>query len=233
MRLLLVRHGDPDYEKDCLTDLGKKQAEIVAKRLLEEGIEEIYSSPLGRARQTAEPFARLSGIGDVHILDFMQEIRYGREDALYQSGNPWTVSGELMNKGINLQDTNWREFPEFADNTATIDIDNVRKGTDEWLASLGYEREGLYYRCKTEDDRKRTLVLFSHGGSSTAFLSRVLNIPFPHLCTVLGHLRHTSITVLRFNRHPGSLSMPALEVAAEARHLREVVSDTENIKMIQ
>jgi len=35
-----------------------------------------------------------------------------------------------MNKGINLQDANWREFPEFADNTATIDIDNVRKGTD-------------------------------------------------------------------------------------------------------
>ena len=37
MRLLLVRHGEPDYEKDCLTDLGIKQAEIVAKRLLDEG----------------------------------------------------------------------------------------------------------------------------------------------------------------------------------------------------
>ena len=233
MRLLLVRHGDPDYEKDCLTDLGVKQAEIVAKRLLEEGIEEIYSSPLGRARQTAEPFARLSGIKEVHILDFMREIRYGREDALYQSGNPWNVSLELMSKGVNLQDQNWREFPEFVDNTATVDIDNVRKGTDEWLKSLGYEREGLYYRCKTEDDRKRTIALFSHGGSSTAFLSRVLNIPFPHLCMVLGRLRHTSITVLRFDRHPGSLSMPVLEVAAEARHLRDVALETENVRMIQ
>lgn len=91
----------------------------------------------------------------------------------------------------------------------------------------------MVHYSKAEDDRKRTIVLFSHGGSSTAFLSGVLNIPFSHLCTVLGYLRHTSITVLRFNRHPGSLSMPALEVAAEARHLREVVSDTENIKMIQ
>ncbi len=144
MRLLLVRHGDPDYEKDCLTELGVKQAEKVAKRLMEEGIEEIYSSPLGRARQTAEPFARLSGIKDVHILDFMREIRYGRKEALYESGNPWTVSTELMHKGVNLQDPNWREFPEFVDNTATVDIDNVRRGTDEWLASLGYMREGLY-----------------------------------------------------------------------------------------
>ncbi len=233
MRLLLVRHGDPDYEKDCLTELGIKQAEIVAKRLMEEGIEEIYSSPLGRARQTAEPFARLSGIKDVHILDFMREIRYGKEDALYESGNPWTVSTELMHKGVNLQNPNWREFPEFVDNTATVDIDNVRRGTDEWLASLGYMREGLYYRCKNEDNRKRTIVLFSHGGSSTAFLSRVLNITFPHLCTFLGYLQHTSITVLRFDRHPGSLSMPILEVAAEARHLRDVVIETEHVQMIQ
>ena len=232
MRLLLVRHGEPDYEKDCLTDLGNKQAEIVAKRLLDEGIEEIYSSPMGRARQTAEPFARLSEIKDVHILDFMREIRYGREDALYQSGNPWIVSMELMSKGKNLQDPNWRELPEFVDNTATVDIDNVIRGTDEWLASLGYEREGLYYRCKTEDDRKRTFVLFSHGGSSTAFLSRVLNIPFPHLCMVLGFIQHTSISVLRFDRRPGSICMPILEVAAEARHLHDSAFDTENCKMI-
>ena len=88
MRLILVRHGEPDYERDCLTEKGSRQAEIVAGRLLKEGIEEIYSSPLGRARQTAQPFAEASGIGDVRILDFMREIRYGREDALYQSGNP-------------------------------------------------------------------------------------------------------------------------------------------------
>ena len=46
MRLILVRHGDPDYDKDCLTELGHRQADIVAQRLLEEGIEEIYSSPM-------------------------------------------------------------------------------------------------------------------------------------------------------------------------------------------
>ena len=93
MRLILVRHGDPDYDKDCLTELGHRQADIVAQRLLEEGIEEIYSSPMGRARQTAQPFAEASGIGKINILDFMKEIRYGREDALYTSGNPWIVSG--------------------------------------------------------------------------------------------------------------------------------------------
>ena len=43
MRLLLVRHGDPNYELDCLTELGHRQAKEVAKRLMEEGIQEIFS----------------------------------------------------------------------------------------------------------------------------------------------------------------------------------------------
>jgi probable phosphoglycerate mutase len=219
MRLILVRHGDPNYELDCLTELGHKQARIVAERLLEENIEKIFSSPMGRAQQTAQPFAELSGLKTIHTLDFMHEIRYGRADALYQSGNPWVCAIDLMQHGADLQDPCWRDLPEFAENVATIDIDNVMAGTDEWLSTLGYDREGLYYRCKTEDDRKRIFVLFSHGGSSTAFLSRVLNIPFPHLSMVLGHLPHTSISSLRFNREPGSLSMPILEYAVDVRHL--------------
>ena len=222
MRLILVRHGDPNYELDCLTELGHKQAGIVAERLLEENIQKIYCSPLGRAQQTAQPFAELSGLKTIHTLEFMQEIRYGRADALYQSGNPWACAIDLMLRGADLQDPNWRDLPEFKDNVATIDIDKVMAGTDEWLSTLGYEREGLYYRCKTEDDRKRVFVLFSHGGSSTALLSRVLNIPFPHLCMVFGHLPHTSITSLRFNREPGSLSMPVLEYAVDVRHLNSM-----------
>ena len=127
MRLLLVRHGDPNYELDCLTELGHEQAKIVAKRLLREGIQEIYCSPLGRARQTAQPFAEMSGISEIHILDFMEEIRYGREDALYQSGNPWLVAMDLIHEGKNLQVPNWQEYPGYADNTATIDavVDGV------------------------------------------------------------------------------------------------------------
>ena len=222
MKLILVRHGDPNYEKDCLTELGQKQAKVVAERLMEEGIEEIYSSPLGRARQTAQAFVDRSGLGPAHILDFMREIRFGKEDALYQSGNPWLVSFDLVHEGKDLQAADWRNYPCFVDNTAVTDVDNVMAETDKWLATLGYEREGLYYRCKNEENKNRTLVLFSHGGSSTALLSRVLNIPFPHMCAVLCHLSHTSISVLQFDWTPGSLSMPILEVAADARHLRTV-----------
>ena len=53
MRILFVRHGHPNYELDCLTELGKKQAEAAALRLKDEGIEEIYASTCGRAFETA------------------------------------------------------------------------------------------------------------------------------------------------------------------------------------
>ena len=219
MRLILVRHGDPNYELDCLTELGHRQAAVVAQRLLEEGIEKIYCSPQGRAQQTARPFAEASGLGDIETLEFMREIRFGKLEGLYRSGNPWLCSTQLMHEGVNLQDPDWRHFPDFVDNTATVDIDSVMAATDEWLATLGYRREGLYYRNTREDDTKRTFVLFSHGGSSTSLLSRVFNIPFPHLCMMFGHIPHTCITSLRFDPRPGSLGMPILEYAVDARHL--------------
>ena len=234
MRIILIRHGDPDYEKDCLTELGLKQAEIVAQRLMEENIEQIYSSPLGRAKQTAEAFSKRSGIKEIRIAEFMREIRYGKIDALYQSGNPWQVSYEMLTKGLNLQGPDWREYPQFTDNTAVIDIDNIAVGTDEWLEERGYKREGLYYRCMREDDTEHTFAMFCHGGSSTAFLSRIFNIPFPHLCTMLGYLLHTSITILRFDRTPGSIFMPMIEIAADARHLNDLMGGrTEKVKLIQ
>ena len=34
MRILLIRHGDPDYENDTLTEKGCREAELLAKRAL-------------------------------------------------------------------------------------------------------------------------------------------------------------------------------------------------------
>ena len=59
MLLYIIRHGDPDYVTDSLTERGLLQAEAVGKRMAAAGINKIYSSPMGRARQTAEPACRL------------------------------------------------------------------------------------------------------------------------------------------------------------------------------
>ena len=49
MLLYIIRHGDPNYNPDSLTERGKLQAAALAKRLARYGVDRIYSSPLKRA----------------------------------------------------------------------------------------------------------------------------------------------------------------------------------------
>lgn len=66
MRLFVVRHaeaapGDPD-ELRPLTDAGRAVARALGDRLAEYGIDAVLSSPLLRARETAEAIARAAGL---------------------------------------------------------------------------------------------------------------------------------------------------------------------------
>ena len=218
MRIILVRHGDPDYVKNCLTELGKKQAAICAERLMGEGIEEIYSSSMGRAVETAQAFSERSGITPIHTLDFMQEIRFGYGEALYESGNPWEEVDRMGEEGEEINDPSWHDWPFFRENAATPNVDMIAEETDKWLAGLGYERDGLYYRCKREDGKEHTVVLFAHGGSGTAMMARILNLPFPYLCAIV-RMEHTAITVLKMDSRPESRAMPVVELLCDARHI--------------
>lgn len=53
MKLLLVRHADPDYEHDSLTEKGWREAEFLARRLAEIPARAYCVSPLIRAKDTA------------------------------------------------------------------------------------------------------------------------------------------------------------------------------------
>ena len=53
MRLLIIRHGDPDYEQDSLTPKGWCEAELLSERISKMNIKDFYVSPLGRAKATA------------------------------------------------------------------------------------------------------------------------------------------------------------------------------------
>lgn len=223
MRIIFVRHGEPDYVHDCLTETGRIQAEACAQRLKAEGIEEIYASPLGRAAETAAALSAVLGL-PVRTLDFMRELHWGSTDGspLFADGHPWDVVNELARQGWDLTNPAWREHPCFVRNLVTAEVDRVAEKTDEWLRSLGYERSGAYYRCLRPDNRQMTVALFSHGGSSSAAMGHMLNWTFPYACGLL-HLEFTGITVIRLDRTPGSITPPCLELANDGRHIRGCV----------
>jgi probable phosphoglycerate mutase len=99
-------------------------------------------------------------------------------------------------------------------------VDQVEKGIDEWLAGLGYVREGLYYRHIKEEEQHRTIALFCHGGSSSAAIGHILNLPFPYVCALL-HMEFTGITILRFDRKKGAATLPCMELGNDGKHIIE------------
>ncbi|MBE6902646.1 MAG: histidine phosphatase family protein [Ruminococcaceae bacterium] len=219
MKIILVRHGHPDYENDCLTALGHEQAEKAALRLKDEGIQQIFSSPFGRAQQTALHTAERLSLS-VNIVEFMREIKWGSSDgnAVYADGHPWDTSLYAVAQGFSLMDESWTEQPPFCNNMVFAEIDRVAMQSDEWMLSLGYKREGANYRV-IGDDTNRTIALFSHGGSSSALLSHLLNLPFFYLCRAICP-DFTAITVLSLSDVKGSLTAPMIELANDSRHIR-------------
>ena len=56
MRLIFIRHGDPDYSIDNLTEKGKKEVALLTERICKwDNITDFFTSPLGRAKATGAP----------------------------------------------------------------------------------------------------------------------------------------------------------------------------------
>ena len=89
-QLLLVRHGETDWNRDRrfqghadppLNDAGREQARALADQLAGERIDFVYTSDLVRARETAEIVAARVG-ADVVVLSELREIDVGDWEGL-------------------------------------------------------------------------------------------------------------------------------------------------------
>ena len=218
MRIIFVRHGHPDYAHDCLTELGRQHAAAAALRLQDEGIEAIYSSTHGRAMETASHLAEALHL-PVTGCEFMREINWGSVDGepLFADGHPWDTVDRMVAQGESLVDPDWQNSETFRRNRVEQCVEKVAAGTDAWLATLGYTREGLYYRAGK--DTKRTIAAFGHGGASTAILAHLFNLPFPFVTSTMGP-DYTGITIVELPDAEGALVKPRLEMLNDTRHIR-------------
>ena len=224
MRIIFVRHGHPNYEKNCLTELGHLQAEAAAERLSHETVEAIYASSYGRAVETAAHIAAKHDLS-VNIRDFICELHWGSVDdqPIFQNGHPWFIADDMIARGISLMDPNWGETERYNRNILVSHVKLVEEGIDEWLSELGYSREGNYYRVTRENDNN--VVLVSHAGSSGAALAHILNLPFPFVCAVLSP-DFTGISILKFTGKEGELICPRAELLSDARHIEGIQTET-------
>lgn len=215
MRIIFVRHGEPDYANDCLTDLGRRQAEAAARRLAGEGISEIYTSPCGRASETASCTAALLNL-PVTVLDFMREITWGGP-GIPHAGHPWTLGDMMLAEGFDFRGGDWRAHPYFDGNAATDHFRQIAAEFDAFLARQGYRHEGRRFLCRGGTDK--TIALFSHGGSGACVLAHLLDLSFPYVASVLPY-DFTSVIILDFPAKEGAWIFPRVELFNDCAHIR-------------
>lgn len=177
MRILIIRHGDPDYENDCLTEKGKREAALLAKKLTAEKIDYIYTSPLGRAKETCETYARVVGKErEIVVKDWLREFNHpttlpnGRENDI-----PWDMlPEEWTQEPIFYHYDGWFNHTCYQGSGLKEKYLDVVRNFDELIAKHGYVRDGNMYRVKKRN--RDTIVLFCHFGLESVLLSRLCNV---------------------------------------------------------
>ena len=177
MRLLLIRHGDPDYAADSLTARGRREAELLAERIAPMAIQEYFVSTMGRALDTARPTLQKAG-RSARECDWLREFSVGvrRPDCGGElSLVPWDwLPRDWSGDPILLDREHWFEHPVFAEVDLKSAYDRVIAAFERVLADCGYVREGLCYRV--ERPGSETLAFFCHFGVSCVLMSRMMNV---------------------------------------------------------
>ena len=218
MLLYVIRHGDPCYNPDSLTPKGHRQAEALARRFSLTGLDKVFSSPLLRARQTAQPTCELLGL-EMQIEEWTSEDRAWEQMSFPgDRGWPFQIKTDSYKTAENLAlGDKWYEAWPFSEvPTLKEGYDRIARESDAFLAKLGYVREGLRYRItKPNDDR---VAVFCHQGFGTTWLGHMLGIP-PILFWSTFDLNHSSVTIIRFENCDDGTCAPMCIALSDTSHL--------------
>ena len=218
MLLYIVRHGEPNYEKDCLTENGKLQAEAVGKRIAASGIDVIYSSPMGRAQETAAPACRLLGL-PCNIEDWAHEVEDERFTP-YPDGKLKSltfVQNTVYRENGNIHLPYDRAFECTAINQTRMKekTAEIERNGNAFLEKLGYKEENGVYRILRPNEDK--VALFCHTFLARTWLSTLLHIPY-HIMWAGFVYNFTGVTVVEFQNNPDGFTAPRVLCYSDTSH---------------
>ena len=224
MRIIFIRHGDPDYINDALTEKGIREAKLLAKRTAKwKDITDIYCSPLGRARQTAS--YSLESIGhDCVTFPWLKEFAYMIDDPVTgRHGVPWDFMPQYWTEIDEMYDRNlWKTTEIYRSNPELLPAyEEVCSGLDMLLKKYGYTRYHNYYvtdHKETPEKQDATIVLFCHLGVTCVMMSHLLGIS-PAVLLHSFYLAPTSVTILASEERMPGKAMFRAQVVGDTTHL--------------
>lgn len=190
MEIVFVRHGQPEWVKDGLnvenpplTDLGHAQAAAMGRALSTEHFDEVFCSPLVRARQTAAPLFEALGRPET-IAPWLEEIGdpawHGtpqeKAQAAYEemTARPVDARWDGLDGGESIRDFTAR----------------IRSGGAEFWSERGMERSHVELPIWTIAEPGKRIALVAHIGTNSVAICHLLGLtptPFEWDRFVLGH----------------------------------------------
>lgn len=221
MLLYVIRHADPIYDPDSLTEKGKRQAEAVGRRLSVHGLDKIFTSPMNRAKMTAQPACELLRIKP-QVLEFVSEALaaeyFGFNDP--ERDNRWAWSFGINptryknEQSVRMGDK-WYEAYPFCLTKAKEGYENLIKSSDEFMESLGYKREGLKYKILKPNNER--VAVFCHYGAGMTWLSHLLGIdPVTFWSTFT--INHSGVTIINFPNNSDGYTIPQVLAFSDVSH---------------
>lgn len=224
MRLLIIRHADPDYPNNTITAAGHLEAKALAKKLKHAGLTRLYASPLGRAIHTMQYTADATGLPHT-IEEWTREMSIALETTPEDWGHggkrlmAWDIPGEIVRNCTDLPTcADWHTRNPFSDATFRAAFDDLQKNSDAFLARHGYFREGHRYRIVQPNREK--IAVFCHGGFGLTWLAHLLGLPVTMVWAGFW-LPPSSVTTVLFDERSPQWATPRILGMGDVGHLYE------------
>ena len=160
MKIHIIRHGDPDYKNDTLTKLGEEEAKKLSDHMRLFPITGLFSSPMGRAKKTADYTVKALGI-KATILPWIHEANEFMTKPQYTGLNAPVISwnlprykiDELEQLGDDWVLCNWFSHPEAEDYLC-----NLKEGMDRLLSDYGIQKkkDGYYPKLWEQNSKSNS-----------------------------------------------------------------------------
>lgn len=166
MKITIIRHAEPDYENNTLTKKGFKEADILGKYFKNIKIDYMYSSPLPRAKYTANGIIKYNKLKNYEVCNFLQEFT----PLIWDKSPSFLASDERV-----YSQNNWVEVEPFNNPEVVKRYNLVKTEFNALIEKHGYRKCGVYYEVlKPNHDN---IVFTIHFGLESFLLSELLNIP--------------------------------------------------------
>lgn len=223
MRIIFIRHGEPDYDNNTLTEKGFREAELLKDRIVSWNVDAFFSSPMERAMLTGEPALKAMG-REAEILPWMREFYFELHDPLTgEVHGPWDFYPEYWTTREKLYDMDdWFEEPVFREVPRYREaVMALRKGMDELLMGYGFRREERFYRFSEElplSEAEKTIVIFGHLGANLEAVGYLLGIS-PLVLQQTIFLPTTGVTILNAEMRINRAAMFRAQCFGDVSHL--------------